>query len=113
MELNAHLIAGLDRSRSAAIDGLRHRIDFLSLSDALGSSFRLVFLDAAAETRFKRKPRFPNCDALLAADSQPVEAHIESLKPLAAATIPNEESIESLYRRLDGLLEEYRMGEST
>src|SRR6266852_6152329 len=27
-ELNSRLIAGLDRSRSAAIDGLRHRIDF-------------------------------------------------------------------------------------
>jgi len=110
VELNARLIAGLDRSRSAAIDGLRHLVDFHSLSYAFGASFRLLFLDAVEETRFKRKPRFSNYDAFLAADSQPVEAHIDSLKPLAAATIPNEESLASLYGRLDGLLEKYGIG---
>ena len=35
-ELNARLIAGIDRSRSAAIDGVRHRLDFDSLSSRLG-----------------------------------------------------------------------------
>lgn len=110
-ELNAHLIVELDRSESAAIDGLRHPIDFHSLSDAFGTSFRLLFLDATAETRFRRKPRFSTYDAFLTADSQPVEGHIDSLRPLAAATVPNEESLASLYDRLDGLLKEFRMGE--
>jgi hypothetical protein len=113
VELNAHLIARLDPSQSAAIDGLRHPIDFHSLSDAFGASFRLLFLDASAETRFRRKPRFSTYDAFLAADSQPVEAHIDSLRPLATATVPNEESYASFYHRLDGLLEEFRMGELT
>jgi dephospho-CoA kinase len=112
-ELNAHLIAGLDRSRSAAIDGLRHPIDFDSLSDAFGASFRLLFLDASAETRFARKPRFATHDAFLAADSQPVEAHIEKLRLLATATVPNEESLATFYHRLDELLEEYKMGVRT
>src|SRR5258708_7717770 len=67
VELNARLIAALDRSRSAVIDGLRHPIDFHCLQYALGTSFRLVFLDAAAETRFKRKPNLSTYDALLAA----------------------------------------------
>ncbi len=113
LELNERLIAGLDCSQSAAIDGLRHPIDFQSLSYAFGASFRLVFLEAAAETRFKRKPRFSTYEAFLAADSHPVEAHIESLKVSAAATIPNEESLASLYFRLDGLLEKYGKGKRT
>jgi len=93
VELNARLIAGLNRSQSAAIDGLRHHIDFHSLSYAFGASFRLVFLEAA--------------------DSHPVEAQIDSLKPLAAATIPTEESLESLYRRLDGWVATCGMGNRT
>lgn len=112
-ELNAHLIAGLDTSQSAAVDGLRHPIDFDSLSGAFGVSFRLLFLDATAETRFRRKPRFLTYDAFLVADSQPVEAHIDSLRPLATVTITNEKSLASLYRRLDKLLEEHGTGART
>jgi dephospho-CoA kinase len=108
-ELNARLIAELDRARSAAIDGLRHPIDFECLSQAFGASFRLVFLDAAAQTRFKRKPRFSTYNDFLAADSQPVEAHIDSLRTLATATIPNEESIEDLHDRLDAWLDGYKL----
>ena len=114
VELNARLIAGLNRSQSAAIDGLRHHIDFHSLSYAFGASFRLVFLEAAAEARFERKrSRFSSYEAFLAADSHPVEAQIDSLKPLAAATIPTEESLESLYRRLDGWVATCGMGNRT
>jgi dephospho-CoA kinase len=112
VQLNARLIAGLSRSQSAAIDGLRHYIDFHSLSYAFGASFRLVFLEAAAEARFKRtKSRFSTYEAFLAADSHPVEAQIDSLKPLAAATIPTEESLEGLYRRLDGWVASYGTGD--
>ena len=103
VELNARLIAGLSRSQSAAIDGLRHHVDFHSLSYAFGASFRLVFLEAAPEARFERKrSRFSTYGEFLAADSHPVEAQIDNLKPLAAATIPTEGSLESLFRRLDG-----------
>jgi hypothetical protein len=113
VELNAHLITGLDPSQSAAIDGLRHPIDFRSLSDAFGASFRLLFLDATAETRFGRKPRFSTYAAFLAADSQPVESQIDSLRPLATAIVPNEESFSSFYYRLDSLLKEFGTGERT
>jgi dephospho-CoA kinase len=113
VELNARLIGGLDRSRSAVIDGLRHPIDFQCLLYAFGASFRLVFLDVAADIRFKRKPRFSTYEAFLAADSQPVEAHIDTFRPLAAATILNEGSLEGLYQRLDGLVAPYEKGEKT
>jgi dephospho-CoA kinase len=112
VELNARLIAALDRSRSAVIDGLRHPIDFHCLQYAFGASFRLVFLDAAAETRFERKPKLLTYNALLAADSQPVEAHINSLEPLAAVTISNEESLEEFYQRLDAWVATHEKGRS-
>ena len=111
MELNARLIAGLDRSRSAVIDGLRHPIDFHCLVYAFGASFRVVFIDAAPETRFKRKPRFATYDAFLAADLQPVEAYIDGLRPLAAAAISNQESLEGFYQRLDRWVAAYEKGE--
>jgi dephospho-CoA kinase len=102
VELNARLIAGLDRSRSAAIDGLRHSIDFDSLSNAFGASFRLIFLEVRREVRYERLlSRFSGYDAFQAADSAPVEAHIDSLKALASTTISNEASMEDFYQRLD------------
>jgi hypothetical protein len=113
VELNARLIAGLDRSQSVAVDGLRHPVDFHCLSYAFGAAFRLLFLDAATETRLRRKPRFLTYDAFLAANSQPVEAQIDSLRPLAAATVPNEASLGSLYHQLDGLLASGRTEDRT
>jgi dephospho-CoA kinase len=104
-ELNARLIAGLQRMQSAAIDGLRHAVDFDSLSRAFGASFRLVFLDAAPQIRFqRRRERFTTFQAFLEADSRPVEGQIDNLKRLATAAIPNEESIEKLFDRIDGWL---------
>jgi dephospho-CoA kinase len=104
-ELNSRLLAGLDRSRSAAIDGLRHPIDFDTLSSTFGSSFRLVFLQARQETRFERlRARFSDYAAFREADSHPVEGRIDSLQPLASMIISNDESLEDLCRRLDALI---------
>jgi len=102
VELNSRLIAGLDRSRNTAIDGLRHPSDFDSLSSAFGVSFDMIFLEARAECRFERmRARFPTRAAFEAAESQPVEAYIDSLKPLASVTISNDDSLVRLYQRLD------------
>lgn len=104
VELNSRLLAGLDHSRSAAIDGLRHKIDFDSLSSTFGPSFRLVFLEARQETRFERlRSRFLDFAAFREADSHPVEANIDILQPLASVVISNDESLEALYGRLDAL----------
>ena len=105
VELNSRLIAGLNCSRSAAIDGLRHPIDVKQLSSAFGSSFRLVFLETREQLRFDRQRlRFSTYAAFQSAESHPVEGHIDSLKPLASATISNEDSLEALYRQLDTLM---------
>jgi dephospho-CoA kinase len=101
-ELNARLIAGLDRSQSAVIDGLRHSIDFDCLSEGFGASFHMIFLEAGREVRYERLwSRFPSLQEFQAAESQPVEAHIDSLKARASTTISNDQSLEALYKQLD------------
>lgn len=113
-ELNARLIAGLDRSRSAAIDGLRHPVDFRSLADAFGPAFHLIYLEAGAEPRFRRHgSKYPTREAFVAADSHRVEAKIDSLRPFATATIQNEGSLEALQGALDDWLTATVTGDRT
>ena len=101
-ELNARLIARLDPSQSAVIDGLRHLIDFDALSEAFGASFGMIFLESGREVRFERlRSRLSTFESFIAADSQPVEAHIDSLKARASTIILNEQSLEALCEQLD------------
>lgn len=105
VELNRRLIEALDPSRSAAIDGLRHQIDFECLSEAFSRRFQLIFLEARPEIRLERlRSRFSTIKAFEAAETAPVEAHIDSLRLRASTTIANEGSAERLYRELDSWL---------
>lgn len=111
-ELDVRLIAELDRSHSAVIDGLRHPIDFRSLSDAFGPAFHLIYLEAAPEQRFgHHREKYPSRENFAAADAHPVEAQIDGLKPVAAATIWNEGSLDLLHRELDRWLAIFRTGD--
>ncbi|HEY7337248.1 MAG TPA: hypothetical protein VH639_20325 [Bryobacteraceae bacterium] len=104
-ELNARLIAGLNRYQSAAIDGLRHRIDLESLSSNFGHSFGMIFIEAGDQVRFARLGnRFATLADFREADSHPVEANIDGLRPLAAAVILNERSLQEMYEQLDAWL---------
>ena len=101
-ELNACLIAELNPSHSAVIDGLRHPIDFDSLSKSFGSSFRMIFLEAGREARFERlRTRFSSIESFQVAEAQPIEAHIDSLRSRANTIISNEQSLEVLYEQID------------
>jgi dephospho-CoA kinase len=111
-ELNARLIGELDPSRSAAIDGLRHPLDFESLKAAFGASFGMIFLDARPEIRFERqRQRFQDFAGFQAADMHSVESLIDSLRSQASVTISNEESQESLYQKLDSWVATLRPGD--
>jgi dephospho-CoA kinase len=101
-ELNTRLIAALDRSQSAAIDGLRHSIDFECLLSAFSPAFGMVFLEAREELRYTRlRQRFASFAVFQAAELHPVEAHIETLRSLATITILNEGPMENLHEQLD------------
>ena len=80
-------------------------MDFDSLSSSLGASFTLIFLKASQQPRFGRvRDRFESFAEFQAADSHPVESHIDGLQPLARLTISTEHSLESLYNQLDAWL---------
>jgi dephospho-CoA kinase len=113
-ELNARLIAALDRSQSAAIDGLRHPIDFDSLSSSFGAAFGMIFLEAGEEQRYARlTQRFATLAAFRAAESHPVEANIDGLRSLGMLTLSNESSLESLHLQLDAWITSYGMRDRT
>ncbi len=102
MELNRRLIAALECSRSASIDGLRHPVDFESLSSAFNRPFHLIFIEARHETRLARlRWRFASTEAFQAAESALVESNIDTLKEFADTILVNEASLEDLYRELD------------
>jgi gluconate kinase len=105
LELNLHLISRLDHRHSAAIDGLRHEIDYRSLATAFAPSFYLIFLRSSESCRFERlRERFVDFDSFKSMDKQLVEGRIDELEPLAALTIFNEGPLEQLHHQLDGWL---------
>jgi dephospho-CoA kinase len=111
-ELNARLISRIDASKNAAIDGLRHPIDFESLTSTFGPSFEMIFLEARQENRFERKQmRFSTLEAFNLADTHPVEAHIDDLRLRVHVTIQNDDSLERLHRQLDAWLTTLRSGD--
>jgi len=90
-ELNTRLIAGIDRSKNTAIDGLRHEIDFRALSSAFSTAFYMIFLEASPEARFERlRSRFATFAEFQAADAHPVDASIDSLRPFANTIISSQ-----------------------
>ena len=112
VELNQRLVAGLNHERDAAIDGLRHPIDFESLTSAFGAAFFLVFIEATQRKRFERlEPRFPAFGDFLVADAQLVESYIQDLKPFAKIRIQNDGSLEHLCGQLDAWLAQLRQRE--
>src|SRR5690242_5997078 len=54
LELTQHLIANIPPKSNAAVDGLRHPIDFDSLAKSFSPDFFLVYVDCAQETRWQR-----------------------------------------------------------
>jgi dephospho-CoA kinase len=103
-ELNRWLLAQITPDKSVAVDGLRHPVDHESLAKKFGSSFHLLYIDTARETRWMRltgRARYQTPEEFEAADSHPVEQQIESLRPKAETVLRNEGSLEELHASLD------------
>jgi len=106
LELNSQLIVRLDQTHSAAIDGLRHQIDYKSLSTTFEPNFALIFISSPESTRFERlRQRFITFDAFRAAEGKPVESCIDELESFAVRAMLNDGSLEQLYHQLDSWLE--------
>jgi dephospho-CoA kinase len=110
-ELNTRLISRLPAESDCAVDGLRHSLDYESLSSAFKPHFYLLFVNAAAELRWQRlRSRYPTQDDFRRADSHPVEQRIDSLRDMAFAVLDNDNSLQSLYSKVDASLNKIRSG---
>jgi dephospho-CoA kinase len=110
-ELNSRLMAQILSNRDVAVDGLRHLLDYESLSTAFPGDFRLLFIDSSTSLRFERlKARGSYADfaSFQLADSHPVEQQIDSLRARAARVIPNDGSLQHLYSIIDETISLYR-----
>src|SRR5208282_1070810 len=53
-ELNRRLIARISPDGDVAVDGLRHPLDYETLSSSFSESFRLLYIDSPTNLRFER-----------------------------------------------------------
>ena len=106
-ELNRRLIARIDPAHNCAVDGLRHIVDFESLSTAFSDSFFLVFIECPAELRrehVKLKGRDFTMAEFQRFDDHPVEQRIDDLKKNAYAVLSNFGSRLDLEQQVDAVL---------
>ena|SRR3989442_3036574 len=110
-ELNRRLIARIKPDADVAVDGLRHPLDYTTLSNSFLASFRLLFIDSPPRLRFERlnqKAKYADFTSFAAADSHSVEQHIDSLRAEATLVIHNEDSLQELYATVDESIRSFR-----
>jgi dephospho-CoA kinase len=108
-ELNRRLIEQIDRSRDVVVDGLRHPIDHECLKTEFVARFFLIFVETPSVIRFERsRDRYDTFEEFLAADSRPVESHIDSLRSPAATTISGTMPVGEMTSELDLLTRSFR-----
>jgi dephospho-CoA kinase len=110
MELNRRLIAQILPNAAVAVDGLRHPVDFESLSNSFPHAFHLLYLESSADDRWERlkgKGRYTDRAIFEAAERHPVEQKIESLRKNAARVISNSESLQALYQTVDAAIRDF------
>jgi dephospho-CoA kinase len=110
-ELNSRLIARITPEPDVAVDGLRHLLDYTTLSNSFSASFRLLYMDSPRIQRFERLSKlgkYVDLGEFDAADSHPVEREIESLRATGAVVIPNERTLQDLYATVDDAIRNFR-----
>ncbi len=110
-ELNRRLISQIKPVVHVAVDGLRHPLDFESLSNSFSSSFHLLYIECPQAARWGHlmgRSKYASLEALQTADSHLVEQQIESLRKSAAFVIPNEGALQALYAVVDKTLDSLR-----
>jgi len=114
-ELNRRLVARIKPNADAAVDGLRHPLDYQTLSHDFSESFRLLYIDGPPRIRFERlkqKGKYVDLASFAAADAHPVEQYIDSLRANATTTIANEGTLQELYAAVEMAVEAFRESRS-
>ncbi len=107
-QLNAMLIGKIRDGRDYAIDGLRHRIDYITLRKRFRRKFFLLYVDAPAALRWhrlRRNRKFGSIMQFRKADHHPVERRLRSLKRHASFVISNNGTRAELRRALDRVIQ--------
>lgn len=108
-ELNRRLIQQINPDADVAVDGLRHPVDYDSLSSRFSSSFRLIFIDCPDEIRWYRlREKYPEREKFDASEAHLVEQNIESLKNRSSAMIHNQAALPDLYATVDRIIQQFR-----
>lgn len=110
-ELNRKLIAQILPHTDAAVDGLRHPIDYDSLRGSFVSSFYLLYIESPREERWNRlkeRGKYPSIESFDHADSHQVEQQIELLRDRATLVLSNAGALAHLYSALDNAVERFR-----
>jgi dephospho-CoA kinase len=112
-ELNRLVIAGMDADHDCVVDGLRHLIDFESLMSTFAARFAMAYIEASPESRFKRlSERFTDYEEFLIADSHPVEASIQELKPLAEIVLNGDLPFPELALQMSAFVTAFRLAQN-
>jgi|SRR6266850_714638 len=110
-ELNRRLVEQIMPDSDVAVDGLRHPLDYDTLNGTFWGSFHLLYIDSPARLRFDRlnqKGKYADFASFSAADSHPVEQHIDSLRRTAVVVISNEGSMQDLFTAVDEAVHSFR-----
>ena len=102
LTLNQKLLSKMQTGINYVIDGLRHPIDFDTLSTR--PPFYFLFVDASPQIRWQRlssRDISRNWQEFSAIEKHPVEAYLPILKEKAYKTLRNEGSMTGFYGDLD------------
>ena len=109
VELSQRLIGNIAPAGNVAVDGLRHPLDFQSLSSRFSSSFRLLFVASPLEIRSQRLQqlgKYRDNTSFEMADAHPVEQQIETLREKATVLVRNEGSLTDLYAKVNQVIQD-------
>jgi hypothetical protein len=110
-ELNGRVISQLPPRVNCAVDGLRHPLDYESLSQAFDPNFYLLFINSLPETRWQRlRSKYPEPEDYRNADSHGVESQLDSLRDEAFAILCNDDSLQRLHSDVDAVITRIRSG---
>jgi len=107
--LNSSLLSEMKGGFSYVIDGLRHPLDFETLSTQDNPTFFLLYIDASPSirwTRVKNRDGFRTREEFKSADCHPVEGNLSFLKDKAYKILLNEETLGVFEQNLEFTVKE-------
>jgi len=111
--LNQKLLSKIESEINWVVDGLRHPIDFETLSNR--PPFYLLYIDASPQIRWQRlssRDKAMTWEEFDATEAHPVESHLPVLKEKAYRTLLNEGHMTEFHAQLDAVFSDIRKSEN-